>query len=238
MIDELVKSGVGTAHEVTFSKEQVERQFGKATTQYPTGNDKPRSLNARGQIESEVGGHGTEEVDVLDPLSERVKTLVESAGGKYIPPVRPFRVTPELGAAFERLLAARPLLAKAVEISLRREYGEATLNALLKTAHHDRSPASIAGDSSDGSASGSTSGSVSGDESVDKYYAIGLAMRAAMQRRRGAKSGSASGSVSGSVSGEESGGVSGSPSGQISKATVIRAQQGFVDDALQLMGRR
>ena len=69
MIDELVKSGVGTAHEVTFSKEQVERQFGKATTQYPTGNDKPRSLNARGQIESEVG----------DTARRRLTSLIHSA---------------------------------------------------------------------------------------------------------------------------------------------------------------
>lgn len=252
ILDNLRKAGEATELPVNISSEQIQQQFNQSTTTYPQSNDKPtnRDPDARGQISTEVGGHDTEEVEILDPFSQRVKALVESCGGKYTPPPRTMKVTPQFLAALNRLEQAAPLLNATVQHSLRREHGGVTIARLFRTQHHDHTPASIAGGydgevSTDGSASGSQSGSASGSASgdVDKITlarqfiagdrAAGLELIRRAVRHRGA---TACGSASGSRSGSASGSQSGSTSGEVSKATVIRALQGFQEEAIALMG--
>lgn len=89
-------------------------------------NVRPAPMPGLGEIEREVGGHDTEDVVVLDPFEQRVKELVESAGGHYnfkaaVGAGLIKRVDPELLAAMGRLEKAAPLLNKAVAMARARQ---------------------------------------------------------------------------------------------------------------------
>lgn len=137
----------------------------KATTTYPRGHDSTTPTpSAAGGVSSDLGDDPEQTGIFLDAnlFDEKVRTLVEQAGGCYnfkaaVGAGLIKRVDPELLAAIGRLEKAAPLLNRAVEMAERRRYGNA---ALERVTHHDRTPASIAGSSS-GSASGSVSGQVS-----------------------------------------------------------------------------
>jgi hypothetical protein len=200
----------------------------RAETRYPEAHDTPTQMDGYGEIKPEVGGHSTTEMTTEEIFNLRVKQLVESAGHQYhMPEDQPTPPPKYLVAAVRRLERIAPLLQRAVELTDRREFGDAVINALLKDLHGDESDS--------GSGSGSASGHHSGSDSDNIYEKWGRILRVIRMRRH------ATGSISGSISGDTgsiSSDASGSQSGDKSKSTILRALAGHQDDALKLTGRR
>jgi hypothetical protein len=219
MLEEMVKAGQATEHRVGITTAHLQHQFGKAVTDYPRGNDtagpETRAGFGQGNIDRQVGGHPTEDVVVLDPLSEKVKAQVEAAGGRYTIPrgtatvVDPATMN-EVSARVQRLRSS---------------------SALGKLARWLGKKAGSASGSISGSASGSASGSsATGDDSEAGSHKQRSDGGAGTESARSRQVGSGSGSVSGETSGSES--------GELSKALIERFTAGDREAGLQLMGRR
>jgi hypothetical protein len=193
----------------------------KARTRYPEAHDEPDEFDDNGLIYPEVGEHSTEDVEVRNLFEQKVKELVEAAGGKYkMPPDQETPPPKYLVAAVRRLEHVAPVIQRAMECSERREYGNAVLEILLRK-HDD------------------------GDGDANKLATWGRVLRSMRLRRHetGSVSGSISADASESMSGDGSsatghGSFVGSQCGEINKTTVLRALQGHQNDALKLMGRR
>lgn len=243
LLESLVKAGVMTELPTNISSEQIRQQFNTSTTRYPQGNDDPKNkdTDAEVQIAGDFKDQNAEEVFMdASLLDQKVRELITASGANFnfkraMENGTLIKVDDELLAALERLQKAAPLLNKAVGISVRRQYGEETIERLFKSrnttggASGAASGAALrsAAGSASGSRSGSQSGSASGDEQAKKYRAIGQALREIVLRHR--REGSASGSRSGSSSGSSSGAAS---------EDVKKFMAGDQEAGLGVMGRR
>jgi hypothetical protein len=97
-------------------------------------NVQPTAVDARGTVAHDPLSLGsrTPAMDGLDVFLESafdqaVRTQVESAGHKYTPPERTTVVDPELKAAADRLVAAAPLLNRALARIKQRQLPTASL---------------------------------------------------------------------------------------------------------------
>jgi hypothetical protein len=193
----------------------------KATTKYPEAHDDAPEMDDNGLIYPEVGEHSTEDVEVRNLFAQRVKEMVEAAGGKYhMPPDLDTPPPKYLVAAVRRLERAMPVIHAAVARSERREFGILALNQLLAEGDtrvvHKGSQRITLGqlegllDKTAGSISGSSDRDVEFAELTKGVQELNDLYKKALQiHRKYRKGGSVSGSTSGSTSGEPSGSASG-----------------------------
>jgi hypothetical protein len=168
ILEGLVKAGQATEQPVRITTRQIEQQFGKATTEYPRGNDKPREASAGGEVSGDISDEDTEEVYIdASLLDQHVRELTQSAGGSYDfkravenGQGRMVKIEDDLMDAMLRLEQAAPLLHRAMALAAQRErrMRKVTVSPLAQLLGK-------AGGSASGSVSGSESGSVSGDAS-------------------------------------------------------------------------